>query len=40
MKHDPLGRSGNAVVALIQGRETGQNGIVIISHSERVVMMR
>ena len=32
MKHDPLGRSRNAIMALIQGRELGKNGIVVVRH--------
>lgn len=32
MEHDPLGGSGDAVVAFIQGRQASQNSVVIVSH--------
>ena len=32
VEHDPLGCGGNAIVALIEGRQSSQNGIIVVSH--------
>ena len=32
VKHDPLRRRGNAIVALIESRQLGQHGIVVVRH--------
>lgn len=32
MEHNPLGTGGNAVVTLIEGRETCQDCIIIVGH--------
>lgn len=32
VEHYPLGCSGNAVMALVEGRQASQNGIIVVSH--------
>lgn len=32
VEHDPLGCSGNTVMALIEGRQASQDGIIVVSH--------
>lgn len=32
MEHDPLGCGGNTVVALVEGRQASQDGIIVVSH--------
>lgn len=37
MEHDPLGTGGNAIMALIEGRETGQDCIIVVGHIGGIV---
>lgn len=32
MEHYPLGCGGNTVMALVEGRQASQNGIIVVSH--------
>ncbi len=38
MEHDPLCGRGNAVVALVKGRELGQDGVVVVRHAGVVLV--
>lgn len=32
MEHNPLGCGGNTVMTLVEGRQAGQNGVIVVSH--------
>lgn len=36
VEHNPLGTGGDTVMTLVQGRETGQDCIIIVGHDDRI----